>query len=226
MASENIPLIITQNEGERQALNSLAQDDLDDGSSLIPRERSAASDPSQMSKGHLKWVFTLPLKTKNTAPSLILKITQKFQNSILFKFLSFRSFRFVAGVIQRERLPAFERLLWRACRGNVFLRQAEITEPLSDTVTVSWFIPERQMTFFNFYCLRATTCKRLSSSYSSKAISWRVAWRKFAKDFVPQSTHVRILLRSAEKCPLVSWRELKTWKRCWAKRRIIVTEFW
>jgi V-type H+-transporting ATPase subunit a len=47
--------------------------------------------------------------------------------------------RFIAGVIQRERLPAFERLLWRACRGNVFLRQAEITEPLSDTVTVSEF---------------------------------------------------------------------------------------
>lgn len=44
-------------------------------------------------------------------------------------------FRFVAGVIQRERLPAFERLLWRACRGNVFLRQSEITESLSDTTT-------------------------------------------------------------------------------------------
>lgn len=49
------------------------------------------------------------------------------------------TFRFVAGVIQRERLPAFERLLWRACRGNVFLRQAEITESLSDTVTVKIF---------------------------------------------------------------------------------------
>ncbi|KAK6101351.1 V-type ATPase subunit family protein [Brugia pahangi] len=42
---------------------------------------------------------------------------------------------FVAGVIERERLPAFERLLWRACRGNVFLRQSEIAEPLIDTTT-------------------------------------------------------------------------------------------
>ncbi|XP_065095893.1 V-type proton ATPase 116 kDa subunit a 1 isoform X4 [Ochlerotatus camptorhynchus] len=39
---------------------------------------------------------------------------------------------FVAGVILRERLPAFERMLWRACRGNVFLRQAMIEAPLED----------------------------------------------------------------------------------------------
>jgi hypothetical protein len=39
---------------------------------------------------------------------------------------------FVAGVITRERLPAFEKMLWRACRGNVFLRQAEIEDPLED----------------------------------------------------------------------------------------------
>ncbi|GBP50419.1 Probable V-type proton ATPase 116 kDa subunit a [Eumeta japonica] len=39
---------------------------------------------------------------------------------------------FVAGVILRERIPAFERMLWRACRGNVFLRQAEIESPLED----------------------------------------------------------------------------------------------
>ena len=39
---------------------------------------------------------------------------------------------FVAGVINRERLPAFERTLWRACRGNVFLRQAEIEHVLKD----------------------------------------------------------------------------------------------
>ncbi|CAG5052623.1 unnamed protein product [Parnassius apollo] len=41
-------------------------------------------------------------------------------------------FSFVAGVILRERIPAFERMLWRACRGNVFLRQAEIDTPLED----------------------------------------------------------------------------------------------
>ncbi|KAG1654256.1 V-type proton ATPase subunit a isoform 1 [Nymphon striatum] len=44
---------------------------------------------------------------------------------------------FVAGVILRERIPSFERMLWRACRGNVFLRQAEIETPLEDPVTGS-----------------------------------------------------------------------------------------
>lgn len=45
-------------------------------------------------------------------------------------------YSFVAGVILRERIPAFERMLWRACRGNVFLRQAEIETPLEDPSTV------------------------------------------------------------------------------------------
>lgn len=47
------------------------------------------------------------------------------------------SFSFVAGVILRERLPAFERMLWRACRGNVFLRQAMIEAPLEDPSNVN-----------------------------------------------------------------------------------------
>lgn len=44
--------------------------------------------------------------------------------------------RFVAGVVPRERVPAFERMLWRISRGNVFLRQAELEEPLEDPNTV------------------------------------------------------------------------------------------
>lgn len=42
---------------------------------------------------------------------------------------------FVAGVILREKLSAFERMLWRVCRGNVFLRQAEIEAALEDPHT-------------------------------------------------------------------------------------------
>lgn len=42
---------------------------------------------------------------------------------------------FLAGVIDRERVPAFELMLWRICRGNVFLRTAEIEEVLEDPKT-------------------------------------------------------------------------------------------
>lgn len=42
---------------------------------------------------------------------------------------------FVAGVIQRERVPAFERMLWRISRGNVFLRRVELDKPLEDPAT-------------------------------------------------------------------------------------------
>jgi hypothetical protein len=45
--------------------------------------------------------------------------------------------RFVAGVILRERMPAFERMLWRVCRGNVFLKQTEIEASMEDPITVS-----------------------------------------------------------------------------------------
>ena len=44
--------------------------------------------------------------------------------------------RFVTGVIVREKLSVFERILWRACRGNVFLRRAEIETPLENPTTV------------------------------------------------------------------------------------------
>ncbi|KAJ8918153.1 hypothetical protein NQ315_011610 [Exocentrus adspersus] len=42
---------------------------------------------------------------------------------------------FVAGVINRKRLPAFERMLWRVSRGNIFLKQADIETPLEDPAT-------------------------------------------------------------------------------------------
>lgn len=63
-----------------------------------------------------------------------------FQSDNFFPMCSF-----VAGVILRERIPAFERMLWRACRGNVFLRQAEIETPLEDPSTVNLQNPQNGM---------------------------------------------------------------------------------
>ncbi|CAF5160847.1 unnamed protein product, partial [Rotaria sp. Silwood1] len=42
---------------------------------------------------------------------------------------------FVSGVISRERILAFERMLWRVCRGNVFLKQADIPDLIQDPIT-------------------------------------------------------------------------------------------
>nr|XP_020008582.1 V-type proton ATPase 116 kDa subunit a-like [Castor canadensis] len=37
---------------------------------------------------------------------------------------------FTAGVINRERMASFERLLWRVCRGNIYLKFSEMDTPL------------------------------------------------------------------------------------------------
>uniref|UniRef100_A0A8B9QD36 V-type proton ATPase subunit a n=1 Tax=Apteryx owenii TaxID=8824 RepID=A0A8B9QD36_APTOW len=58
----------------------------------------------------------------STLPVEILKL-----GSVLVKF--------TAGVIKRERMIPFERLLWRACRGNIYLRYTEMDTPLEDPVT-------------------------------------------------------------------------------------------
>uniref|UniRef100_A0A8C6T5Z8 V-type proton ATPase subunit a n=1 Tax=Neogobius melanostomus TaxID=47308 RepID=A0A8C6T5Z8_9GOBI len=71
----------------------------------------------------------------------ILRRTQQFFDevgffgSLLLHLVPAVGCRFVAGVISRERIPTFERMLWRVCRGNVFLRKAEIEDPLEDPTT-------------------------------------------------------------------------------------------
>ena len=54
----------------------------------------------------------------------------------------------VSGVVLRERFPAFERLLFRATRGNLFLRNEEIKSKLKDPHTGKM---EEKNVFIIFY---------------------------------------------------------------------------
>lgn len=42
---------------------------------------------------------------------------------------------FLAGLVPREKSMAFERIVFRATRGNVFLRQAVVEDPVTDPVS-------------------------------------------------------------------------------------------
>ncbi|XP_039964375.1 V-type proton ATPase 116 kDa subunit a1-like [Bactrocera tryoni] len=42
---------------------------------------------------------------------------------------------FVAGILNRERSFAFERMLWRISRGNIYVKRADLEEPLIDPYT-------------------------------------------------------------------------------------------
>jgi V-type H+-transporting ATPase subunit a len=43
---------------------------------------------------------------------------------------------FVAGTIVRDKLPAFERLLWRTTRGNLFIKNVPIAGLVRDPLSV------------------------------------------------------------------------------------------
>lgn len=55
----------------------------------------------------------------------------------LYTFVVFRSFcSFISGIIQRAKIEAFERMLWRVCKGYTILTYAEVEECLENPDTV------------------------------------------------------------------------------------------
>lgn len=42
---------------------------------------------------------------------------------------------FLTGLVPREKSMAFERILFRATRGNVFLKQAVLEDPVTDPIS-------------------------------------------------------------------------------------------
>ncbi|XP_031788196.1 V-type proton ATPase 116 kDa subunit a isoform X2 [Nasonia vitripennis] len=74
---------------------------------------------------------------------------------------------FVAGVINRERMPAFERMLWRISRGNVFLRQASLEKPLEDPSTGNQIYKTAFVAFFQGEQLKSRIKKVCSGFHAS-----------------------------------------------------------
>eukprot|EP00054_Salpingoeca_dolichothecata_P031605 m.264043 g.264043 ORF g.264043 m.264043 type:complete len:844 (-) comp27441_c0_seq1:71-2602(-) len=66
---------------------------------------------------------------------------------------------FVSGVISRDRMAGFELLLWRACRGNVFLRRVPIDSPLEDPVSGKPILKDVFIIFFQGGQLEARVTK-------------------------------------------------------------------
>lgn len=55
-----------------------------------------------------------------------------------FFFIVFFSSSFISGIIQRVKIEAFERMLWRVCKGYTILSYAEVEEYLDNPDTVRW----------------------------------------------------------------------------------------
>ncbi|XP_076248904.1 V-type ATPase subunit a family protein Vha100-2 [Calliopsis andreniformis] len=91
-------------------------------------------------------------------------ITEEAQNQ---SAISRGRLEFVAGVINRERVPAFERMLWRISRGNVFLRQVELDKPLEDPSTGDKIYKTAFVTFFQGEQLKSRIKKVCSGFHAS-----------------------------------------------------------
>lgn len=74
---------------------------------------------------------------------------------------------FVAGVVNREREYAFERMLWRVARGNAYVKRSPLEEPLKDPKTGNNMYKTVFVVFFQGEQLRSRVKKVCSGFHAS-----------------------------------------------------------
>lgn len=72
-----------------------------------------------------------------------------YDNSV-DNFIVWSDCSYVMGIILREKLPAFELMLKRATYGIVYICQAEISEPLEDSATVSTYLKDKRIYYSTY----------------------------------------------------------------------------
>lgn len=83
-------------------------------------------------------IFTILLEMK-----IFILLVQSDATSLLLIdcSLSLLSRRFVSGLINQGKVEAFEKMLWRVCKGYTIVTYAELGEPLEDPETVEYMSP-------------------------------------------------------------------------------------
>lgn len=76
------------------------------------------------------------------------------------------NFSFIAGVLNRDKVSSFELMLWRMCKGNVFLKTAEIEELTEDPQTGSVEAKTVFILFFQGEQLKLK-CKKICDGYKA-----------------------------------------------------------
>ncbi|CAN7940739.1 unnamed protein product, partial [Ixodes hexagonus] len=72
--------------------------------------------------------------------------------------------RFTAGVVPTAKFAAFERMLWRVCKGNVFVRHCRLDTPIEDPTTGDPVLKTAFVVFFQGDKLKARI-KKICDGY-------------------------------------------------------------
>uniref|UniRef100_A0A452TA41 V-type proton ATPase subunit a n=2 Tax=Ursus TaxID=9639 RepID=A0A452TA41_URSMA len=85
-----------------------------------------------------------PLKQVLEMQCSFLLLTQSDNSLLSIDYsLSLLSHRFVSGLINQGKVEAFEKMLWRVCKGYTIVTYAELDEPLEDPETgevIKWYV--------------------------------------------------------------------------------------
>lgn len=74
-----------------------------------------------------------------------------FYRALYNNYHNLLKFRFVTGVILRDKIPSFEKFLWRACCGNVLVKLIEIETPMDDPSTVRIISAHYKSLMFSYH---------------------------------------------------------------------------
>lgn len=118
-----------------------------------------------------KSISLVIVHTLKSLKQVIVSPVRSTQLPVFYVCVMFVCCRFISGLIQRVKVEAFERMLWRVCKGYTILSYAEVDESLVDLDTVCKLRTLRstnrvhlngcsyiQMIWFNRICCMVQTC--------------------------------------------------------------------